>query len=73
MSSQPIVQLNYIIYFQIQGSFLTTFCTSFWKSVHNSKEIVNMQGLLVLTVGYVDMTTYPVTKCYYIIERVYFI
>ena len=24
-------------------------------------------------VGYVDMTTYPLTKYYYIIERVYFI
>ena len=53
--------------------FLTTFWTSFWKKVHNSKEIVNMQGLFVLTVGYVDMTTYLVTKYYYIIERVYFI
>ena len=73
LSSQPIVQLNYIIYFQIPGSFLTTFCTSFWKRVHNSKQIVNMRGLFVLTVVYVDMTTYPVTKYYYIIERVYFI
>ena len=36
----------------------------------NSKEIVNIQGLLVLTVGYVDMTTFPLTKYYYIIERV---
>ena len=41
--------------------------------MHNSKEIVNIQGLFVLTVGYVDMTTYPLTKYYYIIERVYFI
>ena len=41
--------------------------------MHNSKEIVNIQGLFVFTVGYVDMTTYPVTKYYYIIERVYFI
>ena len=53
--------------------FLTIFCTSFRKTVHNSKEIVNMRGLFVLTVGYVDMTTYPVTKYCYIIERVYFI
>ena len=48
-----------------------TFCTSFWKRVHNSKKIA--QGLFVLTVGYVDMTTYPLTKYYYVIEGVYFI
>ena len=60
MSSQPIMEL-------------TTFCTSFWKRVPNSKEIVNIQDLFVLTVGYVDMTTYLLTKYYYIIERVYFI
>ena len=47
--------------------------SSFWKRVHNSKEIVNLQGLLVLTVDYGDMTTYPLTKYYYITERVYFI
>ena len=41
--------------------------------MHNSKEIVNVQGLFLLTVGHVDMITYPVTKYYYIIERVYFI
>ena len=41
--------------------------------MHNSKEIVNIQGLFVLTVGYVQITTYPLTKCYYIIETVYFI
>ena len=29
--------------------------------------------MFVLAVGYVDMTTYPLTKYYYIIERVYFI
>ena len=32
-----------------------------------------MQVLFVLTVCYVDITTYPLTKYYYIIERVYFI
>ena len=53
--------------------YLRTFCTSFWKRVHNSKEIVNIQDLFVLTVGNVDMTTYPLTKYYYIIEKVYFI
>ena len=73
ISSQPLVQQNYIIYFHIRGSFLTTLCTSFWKIAHNSKETVNIQGLFVLTVGYVDMTTYPLTKYYYIIERVDFI
>ena len=65
--------VDYMIYFHIQGSSLTTFCTSFWKRVHNSKEIVNLQGLLVLTVGYVDIKTHPLTKYYYIIERLYFI
>ena len=32
-----------------------------------------MQGLFVLTVGYVYMTTYPLTKYDYIMERVCFI
>ena len=41
--------------------------------MHKSKEIVNIQGLLVLTVGYLDMTTYLPTKFYYNIESVYFI
>ena len=41
--------------------------------MHKEKEIVNLQGLLVLIVGYVDMIIYPLTKYYYIIERVYFI
>ena len=53
MSSQLIVQSNYIMYFHILCSFLTTFCSSFWKRVHNPKEIVNLQDLFVLTVGYV--------------------
>ena len=70
MSSQPIVQWSYIIYIHIRGSFLSTFCTSICERVHNSKEFVNMQDLFVLAVGYVDMTTYPLTKYYYIIERV---
>ena len=30
--------------------------------MHNSKEIVNIQGLFVLTVDYVDMTAPPLTK-----------
>ena len=32
-----------------------------------------MQGWFVWTVGYLDMGTYPVTKYYYTIEKVYFI
>ena len=40
--------------------------------MHNSEEIVNIQDLFVLT-GYVDVTTYQLTKYYYIIERVYLI
>ena len=73
MSSQLIVQHSYIIYFDIWGSFLATFCTSYWKKVHISNEIINLQGVCVLTVGYVDIKTYLLTKYYYIIERVYFI
>ena len=45
--------------------------------MHSSKEIVNIQGLFVLTAGYVDMTTHPITQIspwyYYIIENVYYI
>ena len=33
----------------------------------------NIQGLFILNIGYEDMTTCPLTKYYYIIERVYFI
>ena len=52
MSSQLIVQWNYKIYFHIRGSFFNNFSTSFWRRVHNSEEIVNIQGLFALTVGY---------------------
>ena len=62
---------NYIVYFHIRGSFFNNFPPSFWKRVHTSKEIVYLQGLFVLTVGYVDMKTYPLTKYYYI--RVFYI
>ena len=51
-SSQPIFQWKYVIYFYIRDAFLATFCTSFWKKVHNSKEIVNMQGLFVCFDGW---------------------
>ena len=52
--------------------FLRTFCTSLWKRVNNSKEIVNIQDLLVLTFDYVDVATYQLKTYYYIIERIYF-
>ena len=39
----------------------------------NSKGVVNLHGLFVLTVGYVVMTTYLLTKYYYVIKRAYFI
>ena len=61
------------MYFHIRGSFFNNFCTSFLKRVHNSKKVVNIQGLFVLTVGYVDVTTFSLTKCYYIIEKVHLI
>ena len=75
MSSQLIVQWNYIIYFYISGSFLTTFCTSFWKKVHNSKEIVNLQGSFFCFDLWLRryQNIYTLKKYYYIIERVYFI
>ena len=57
----------------LEVPFLTVFCTSFWKRVHSSQGIVNLQGLFVLIVGYVDMTRYPPTKYYYVIKRAYFI
>ena len=41
--------------------------------MHNSKEIVNLRGLLVLTVGYVGMKTYPLARYYCVIKRSYFI
>ena len=43
--------------------------------MNNSKEIVNLQDLLVLNVGYQNcrhQNTYPRTKYYHIIERVHF-
>ena len=49
------------------------FCTTFCKRVHNSKEIVNIQVLFVLTVGYLDMTIYSLATFYYIIQRMYLI
>ena len=54
MSGQLIVQCNYIIYFHIRRSFFN----SFWKRVLDSKEIVNLQGLFVLTIINVDIKTY---------------
>ena len=71
-SSDSSVEL-YNILSDSRFFFLTIFCTGFRKTVHNSKEIVNMRGLFVLTVGYVYMTTLPVANYCYIIERVYFI
>ena len=41
--------------------------------MHNLKETVNIQGLFVLTIGNVDMTTYALTKYYYIIERLFYL
>ena len=59
----PVVQSTdsslglYIFIFEVL--FLTGFCTSFWKRVHNSKEIVNLQDLFVLTVRHVGIKTSP--------------
>ena len=43
----------------------------FWKRVYNSKEIVNLKKLSAI--GYINVTTYPLTKNYYFVDRVYFI
>ena len=41
--------------------------------MHYAQEVINLQGLCVLIVGYLDMSTYPLTKYCYIIKRIYFI
>ena len=41
--------------------------------MYNSKEIVDLEGFFIWSVSYVDMTTYPATKYYFIIERLYVI
>ena len=46
--------------------FFNNFLHQFLERVHNSKEIRNLQGLFVLTVGYIDLKTYPLTKHNYI-------
>ena len=71
--SQPIIQWNYVIYFHPRGSFFNNFLHQFLERVYNSKEIVNLQDLFVLTVDYVTKYYITLTKYYYFIERVYFI
>ena len=51
--------------------FLTAFCTSFWRRVHNSKEIVNLQDLFVLTVSYIVIKTYIHQQCITILLKGY--
>ena len=52
--------VDYVIYFHIRDSFFNNFLHQFWKRKHNSKEIVNMQGLFVLTItiGYLFISTF---------------
>ena len=57
MFSHLIVQLNYIKYFHIQSSFYLS-APVLGKRVDNLKEIINLPGLFVLSVGYVDIKTY---------------
>ena len=61
------------MFFYLRLFFYHVSAQVFWKRVHNSIEIVNIKGLFLWTVGYVDMATYPLTKYYYIIERAYLI
>ena len=59
-STNSSVELYNILsysWFFFNSFFNFLFCTSSWKKVHNSKEIVNLQGLFVLTVGYKDIKT----------------
>ena len=74
MFVQPIVQYTYIIYFHPRGFFFNNFLQYLIrKRVYNSKEIVDLEFFFILSVSYVDMTTYPATKYYFIIERLYVI
>ena len=55
--------------------FLTKFCTSFWQMCiiqRNCKfaSFDRFENLFVLTVSYVDIKTYSLTKYYYLTERV---
>ena len=65
MSSQQFVQWNYITYFHIRG-FLTTFYCSFWKRLHKFAWFVCFDRWL-----HRYQSIHPLTKYYYIIERVY--
>ena len=56
MFSHLIVQLNYIKYFHIHSSFYLS-APVLGKRVDNLKEIINLPGLFVLSVGYVDIKT----------------
>ena len=62
MSSQLVVSLELCDTLSYSRFFLTTFCASFWKIMHNLKEIINPKVSFVLTVGYVDNKTYPLRK-----------
>ena len=74
MFVQPIVQYTYIIYFHPRGFFFNNFLQYLIrKRVYNSKEIVDLEFFFILSFSYVDMTTYPATKYYFIIERLYVI
>ena len=54
-----IFQWNYIIYtFIFDVLFKQLSAPAFGKACIISKEIVNLQGLFVLTVGYVDIKAY---------------
>ena len=56
-SADSSVALYYIhIYtFIFEVLFWTTFCSSFWKRVHSSKQIVKIEGLFVLAVIYLSV------------------
>ena len=74
MLGQPIVRQSYIIYLHPRGFFFNNFLHYlFRKRVYNSKEIVDLEDFFILSVSCVDMTTYPPTKYYFIIERLYVI
>ena len=74
MSSQLIVQCSYIIYFHVQGSFSAIFCTSCLKRVHIPKKKCKSARFVCFDRWLRRyQNIHPLTKYYYITERVYFI
>ena len=74
MSSQPIVQWIYVIYFHPWGSFFSNLLHQCLEKGPSRKKERNCKSTRFVYVHrwLRDMTTHPLTK-YYIIERLYFL